>query len=154
MASRSSPPIPREWIEPDLPLALLPLNFLVQHVQDVSRTLASLKNLVLLVEEEVASCKEITTDQPNFKDLIGRLHRYDTGTIKLHRRWHFQCMLANAICELVELHNLSAAVNQKSQIPTVNSDVQGDEERKVRLAGVSINGRISVFGGEAIDLSQ
>ena len=95
-------PIPSIWATSSLPLALLPLEILIRHVQDVSKQLAALASQVSIIEEEVVNVQRVPFDQTDFKDLIGRLHLCNANTVKLHRRWHFQHTLAATIYELIE----------------------------------------------------
>ena len=94
-------PMPLAWAKTSLPLTLLPLGFLTQHVQEVSRQFATLASQVSAVEEEVIN---LSIDQTDFRNLIARLHLCKANIVKLHDRWHFQQTLAAIICELIELH--------------------------------------------------
>ena len=93
-------PIPLTWATTSLPLALLPLEFLIRYVQDSSKELTDLASQVLIIENEVV--RRVRSQQTDFKDLIERLNDCSANTVKLHRRWHFQHTLAETIDELVK----------------------------------------------------
>ena len=114
-------PVPPGWAESDLPLALLPLGFLIQHVKIVSRKLAALASRVSAIEKEVADLQNTAIDQTDFEDLIEKLHLYNAETVKLQRRWHFQQALAKTICELIMSHS-----------PDENHDCAGKKKEKFR----------------------
>ena len=95
-------PIPSVWAESSLPLVLLPLGFLIQHVQEVSKELAILAHRVSTIEEEIVKHQRLPLEQADLKALIRSLDRCNAATVKLQRRWHFQHTLAATIYELIE----------------------------------------------------
>jgi len=142
--SFSPPPL---WSTIDLPIVLLPLEFLLRHVQQVSKTLAKLTTEVSCIEEIVISgnISPAHSEQfaSTFKGLIKRLHICSREIVKLRRRWHFQMTLARTIVELIETHdpqivaarrnitnqmNISGDVHFGSGIVNFGNDVNDDNK--------------------------
>ena len=101
--------LPAEWTQTDLPMALLPLEFLIRHVGMVSRKLMELTNEVSAIEDIVIN-EEIKMEmsvhpERGVKALIKRLHICNLDVVKLRRRWQFQMTLANTIIELIRSHD-------------------------------------------------
>ncbi|KAL7932934.1 hypothetical protein V8C35DRAFT_305856 [Trichoderma chlorosporum] len=110
---------PTWWAYTDLPVVFLPLEFLIRHIRQVSESLAELTIEVSCIEEIVIN-DEISPSHSSefsstFKALIKRLHICSREAVKLHRRWHFQMMLAKTIVDLIEIHGPQAVPDRHSR---------------------------------------
>ncbi|CAG8950595.1 hypothetical protein HYFRA_00002804 [Hymenoscyphus fraxineus] len=99
---------PTTWNETNLPIVLLPLEFLLRHVRQVSKTLAQITTEVSDIEETVINGNVLPVHSEQFTStftgLIKRLHICNRENVKLRRRWHFQMGLAKTILELIKSH--------------------------------------------------
>ncbi|KFZ16902.1 hypothetical protein V501_02015 [Pseudogymnoascus sp. VKM F-4519 (FW-2642)] len=119
--------LPSLWSTTDLPIVILPLEFLLRHIRQVSETLVKLTTEVSCIEDIVIDGSKspahpeqlVSSINHTFKGLINRLHICNREIVKLRRRWHFQMTLARTIVELIEIHDPRIAAAQRNEINIV-----------------------------------
>ncbi|KAL3427652.1 hypothetical protein PVAG01_01161 [Phlyctema vagabunda] len=134
--------VPPVWNTTDLPMVVVPLEFLIKHVRQVSETLAELTSEISIVEEVVIGDND-TTD---FKGLIKKLHLCSRELVKLRRRWHFQMTLAGTIRELIEIHDpvIAAARRDETDALLIHGGIRIESNGEAVLQRGTIMGDVTI----------
>jgi hypothetical protein len=115
--------VPTKWNSIDLPLILVPLEFLRHHVVETARRLTELISRVEQVERTVAAGANVTDLQIQIK----QLHSCNTALIMLERRWHFQSDLGSDILEFLNMYKKVGSHYNNISIERLNmSDADKD----------------------------